>query len=158
MEVEYPDPMSGRGRISRSHVWGGGYTTMLPTPHSIKQTHTCENVTFPKLRLRAVIRQLNFGANGSVTHSAWSMERITDRYIGLNSTSCVCAFNTLFFGSLNYHALPENQMLNFLTRIDEREADWSSIFPDHVNKHQTWGWSHRTNKIQKKKIQSLQTF
>ena len=42
-------------------------------------------------------------------------------------------------------------MLNFLTRIDEREADWSSIFPDHVNKHQTWGWSHRTNKIQKKK-------
>ena len=57
----------GRGLVPRSDVWGEGVTylvtypmmhLMLPnTPPSLltdRQTDTCENITFPQLRLQAV--------------------------------------------------------------------------------------------------------
>ena len=65
------------GRVSRSHIWGEGsrvsrshvhvgewYPTMwsdlsnnLDTLPSLRQTHACENITLPKLCLRAVMNR-----------------------------------------------------------------------------------------------------
>ena len=43
----------GAGMRSRGGVWWEGTTSPLPTVNNL--TDTCENITFPQLRLRTVI-------------------------------------------------------------------------------------------------------